>query len=117
MKKTTKPRGGCGGCKRRDGTHTETCPRRVCKLCERVAPDKCKHHGGPDHSTARRGKGRAAAKKPPPTPARSTKPVRAVSLPRNGLAAEIARLKAVVAAGRVAEAELAAIKKALTEAL
>ena len=40
------PRSNCGYCHRRDGTHSKGCKKTVCKLCARLAPRKCRFHGG-----------------------------------------------------------------------
>ena len=106
MAKTPK----CRACKRRDGTHSKGCTRTPCVFCARFAPEKCKHHGGPSHGAADRGKVRAGKRRAATRP----RAVRTVA-ERTPLAAGIARLKATIAAGRAAEAELAAIRAALED--
>ena len=100
----------CRSCKRRDGSHTKGCTW-TCAFCTRLAPEKCKWHGGRSHGAADLAKARAG-KVTRATVATPKRVVRAAA-ERTPLAAGIARLKATVAAGRAAEAELAAIRKAL----
>src|SRR3990167_1547842 len=44
-------------------THATVATPKACKVCARMAPDQCKRHGGPSHSTSFKGKASLALRK------------------------------------------------------
>lgn len=109
--KRGRPPGDPAGTPRARRGHPHTKDPEACAHCKRLAPEKCRRHGGPSHSTAFRGKARLGLL------ASAVRALQATVEEGRRAASQIKgleQLQAKVAAGARAAAELKRVREVLT---